>query len=738
MSQPGTRGIVGVLLFCIACLLLFFIACCIGAHGEEDYTGDEIWDGVEIPGGEDPLDLYGEDLLYGDYGQDQFGLEESVSSYRWSFWAPYVTWTTPNAATINWRQGPAGTGYVEYASLAYYIANSRYSSTVTDSEVHNYHHVQLTGLLPGTEYIYHVVPGGATTTFTSQTFRTMPVSGPYSFLVYGDTREGDESKWALDHGYVAEAMSKETDAYFVIHVGDMARYTDYKDNLDMDRWWTFFDRASPLLAKTAIFPAIGNHEYRKKDRGYLKEAYYYDRAFPDSHTYYFDCANIRYIVLSTSDPIHGIYGKNHDPGPSTQLVTAQDNFLRQQLNGNQAGTFVTYHYPSWRDGKTSVYYTALTPWEQLFNDYAVSAVFTGHVHNYQRYLVNGRQYFVIGNGGAGGGNTTFINPIPSTNQTLRKGLGYVKVTVDPEWQTGTAEVKYVADGPGGKQGYTFETVPFTLQSGRPMVPLNSGSGDSSSESPVSSLARSWGIEGEQMSFEFHGIPSSTLTSDTAVHHVHLSPATPLTDVVVVVTKSPDIGPEKTLTDRTFSQYYSIDLVNAPPGSISAATVEFSLDTDYLQSMNVAPEDVVIMRWGDGRWEELHTMAGRIEGGRVYFNATMQGFSYFVITNRPAMQITLTATPLPITTITDAKTTMADLVTASPVQSEESPGTTGSKPTITRTPAAPVEPEPIPPRPGITTIAIIGIAGIVLVVVSAFCIRRWWTRRQNPSLFRKYE
>jgi len=697
------------------------------------------------------LDLYAEEVLYGDYGEDLFGADELAAAYRWSFWGPYVTWTTPNAATINWRQGPAGTGYVEYATLAYYIANSKYSNTVTDSEVHNYHHVQLTGLLPGTEYVYHVVPGSATTTFTSQTFRTMPVSGPYSFLVYGDTREDDtkreysRSTWALDHGYVAEAMSKETDAYFVIHVGDMAQYTDYKDNLDMDRWWTFFDRASPLLAKTAIFPAIGNHEYRKKDRGYLKEAYYYDRAFPGSHTYYFDCANIRYIVLSTSDPIHGIYGKNHDPGPSTQLVTAQDNFLRQQLNGNQAGTFVTYHYPSWRDGKTSVYYTALTPWEQLFNDYAVSAVFTGHVHNYQRYLVNGRQYFVIGNGGAGGGNTAFIDPIPPTKQTLRKGLGYVKVTVDPERQTGTAEAKYVADGPGGKQGYTFETVRFTLQSGRPMRPLSTSaesgdsSGDSSSESPVSSLAWSGGIEGEQMNFEFTDIPSPSTNSDTAIHHIHIDPAMPLTEaVVIVVTKDPTFGPDKTLTGRTFSQYYSIDLIHAPPGSISAATVEFSLDTDYLQSMNVAPENVVIMRWADDRWEQLPTTPGRSEGGRVYFSATTPGFSYFVITNKPVTQITATATTLPITTITDVTTTMADLVPASPMQTEETPGTTGSKPTISRTPAAPMEPEPIPPQPGITTIAIIGIAGIVLGAVSAFYIRRWWIRRQNPALFRKYE
>jgi hypothetical protein len=61
----------------------------------------------------------------------------------------------------------------------------------------------------------------------------------------------------------------------------------------------------------------------------------------------------------------------------------------------------------------------------------VSAVFSGHVHAYERYLVRGLNYFVVGTGG--GALTDLSKDVPQGYQNrLAKTLGYARVSVESD------------------------------------------------------------------------------------------------------------------------------------------------------------------------------------------------------------------------------------------------------------------------------------------------------------------
>ncbi|MCX5902308.1 MAG: fibronectin type III domain-containing protein, partial [Proteobacteria bacterium] len=171
------------------------------------------------------------------------------------YWAPWVTKTTTNSATINWRGESDGLGEIDYATSSYYNEHQNFDKTTASQTTGAYQHVQLTGLEPNTSYIYRVRPSGHEDVFSNRTFRTMPVSGPFTFIVISDSQEGHNYTEAMRFKLVADAIAKETDVLFILHGGDYAGH-------DSEGLWTkYFQAADAMLAKFPIFTTIGNHEY---------------------------------------------------------------------------------------------------------------------------------------------------------------------------------------------------------------------------------------------------------------------------------------------------------------------------------------------------------------------------------------------------------------------------------------------------------------------------------------------
>jgi phosphodiesterase/alkaline phosphatase D-like protein len=138
------------------------------------------------------------------------------------YWAPWVTKTTTDSATINWRGESHGSGSIDYATSSYFDQHHSFEKTIASHITAPYQHVELDDLEPNTSYTYRVRPSVNENAFGDRTFQTMPVSGPFTFIVISDSQEGHNYTEMKRFRYVAEAIANETDVLFILHGGDYA------------------------------------------------------------------------------------------------------------------------------------------------------------------------------------------------------------------------------------------------------------------------------------------------------------------------------------------------------------------------------------------------------------------------------------------------------------------------------------------------------------------------------------
>jgi len=326
-------------------------------------------------------------------------------------WAPYVTGTTTTTAVIHWRTDLPSNGSVEYADDTYYAAHGGYENTIDDNAATELHHVDLTGLAPDTRYHYRVVADGTAT--DDRTFRTFPESGGFTFIIYGDTQESQNFTQLERHSLVAERVAAE-DPLFVLHLGDTVNMVN-----DQAEWDDFFEAGDPVFANTSIYTTLGDHEDNSST--------YYD-VFRLPEWYSFDCAGAHFAVLDSNDW-------------TGDRMDNETTWLEADLADDAEWKFVAFHHPPYSaDERNPGGNTYLREeWGPVIADEKVSAVFSGHVHAYERYLENSVQYVVTGTGGGPLYPLSTDRPDGYQN-SLQHTLGYTKVTVH---ENGTATMEFI-------------------------------------------------------------------------------------------------------------------------------------------------------------------------------------------------------------------------------------------------------------------------------------------------------
>ena len=374
-----------------------------------------------------------------DYGSDS-EMKANYITARSLLWGPYLTGSNTTSTTVNVKTYDMSSITVEYATDVYYQAHSGYDMTATDGENTQLHHIALMGLTPDTLYHYRVMYDGEAT--DDLHFRTFPESGPFTFVIYSDTQDQPGYSQLERHKLVADRIAEEENVLFVLNSGDLVN-----DASDMENWDRYFAAGSTMMTTIPVFPAQGNHDNNDPN--------YFDN-YGMQANYSFDCADAHFTVLDSN---------------TWADVSGQGMWLADDLQTDKPFRFVSFHYPPYSSDSKHFggWLNIRDEWGDELTEGEVMAVFNGHVHAYERFLVDGIQYFVSGTGGGPSYNLAIPRSEYSQN-SLEYVLAYLRVRVDPDTGTATADLIRVADISPDLHSITtlyppnaiFETVVMTL------------------------------------------------------------------------------------------------------------------------------------------------------------------------------------------------------------------------------------------------------------------------------------
>lgn len=379
---------------------------------------------------------------------------------------PYLTDVTTTSVQVNWADALRNTyGTVTWGQGASCATSSvkgtslgRTFTVVSTTEYQ--HSITISGLTPGSTYCYRVLGGSTSTvnllgTDSSPSFTTLPSSGSYSFLTFGDW--GDTSAGPNLEQSKLNALMAKSGASFAIGTGDIAYSTgtqaQYGDLVNTGTSISQVFGPDYWRKPGAVLPYFstpGNHgrtstffQNWPEPKATAETGENYDLVnYPASTAlgysastgpgvwYAFDVAGTRNYVL-TADWSDTNTGTADGAACSKQFADrtcpdyqaeadahwkpgrAQYEWLKTDLTAHPSGLKLAFfHYPLRSDDSTEpgdVYLqnsvnnpAQAISLEKMLYDNGVKLAFNGHAHIYQRNVAPpmGLVSYVTGGGGA--------------------------------------------------------------------------------------------------------------------------------------------------------------------------------------------------------------------------------------------------------------------------------------------------------------------------------------------------
>ncbi len=216
---------------------------------------------------------------------------------------------------------------------------------------------------------------------------------PPRFVMLSDTQRTMPAEvWRKDapeeRRKIAQAVADE-DPAFVVNAGDLTCHGSYPEE-----WRRFHDDQSPIFSRgIPYYPALGNHDY------------YGDRevALRNFFTHFPGLGRRRWYTVRFPPVLVVILDSNFDQLSAAEAAS-QDRWLESTLGLAEGDSSVRhvilcFHHPPFTNARLYAgseevrkrFLPRITP--------KVKVVFSGHVHSYERFVVDGIQFVVSGGGG---------------------------------------------------------------------------------------------------------------------------------------------------------------------------------------------------------------------------------------------------------------------------------------------------------------------------------------------------
>jgi PGF-pre-PGF domain-containing protein len=251
--------------------------------------------------------------------------------------------------------------------------------------------------------------------------------------------------------------------------------------------------------------------------------------------------------------------------------------------------------------------------------------------------------------------------------------------------------------------------------------------------PTTGAATETGAKaGERITLPFAGNLEADDSVPVVVVAISLVPSIDIQGVMVSAIQVP-VGDTMKIPGNPPAYYLYITINWVREDVVKEGDIRFSVGDGWLKEQGIAPADLVMTWYHDNTWGDLPTRMEQYTNGRYYYSATTSGFPYFAVTRKGTGVPTTTPTLISLVTLTQQiKAESTTIATTRPV----TPIPVRTKPVTTTTTVPQVS---YPESPEFPTLWIVfGVAGFTGVILIIVGIRRWWIRRQNPALFRKYD